>query len=138
MVGPFSADNHTNVLFPKTFLSLKVYGLVPLERWENLWIVFASTLQPHLSTDSPAFGPNSSTLFSKPGEKGAEHSLAELANQLFPVLAQLAVGLHQRADLPAGVQHGGVVAAGKGVADLRQAVLGELLGQRHRHLTRAC
>ncbi|TQU02611.1 hypothetical protein EIJ50_21610 [Xanthomonas perforans] len=34
------------------------------------------------------------------------------------------------------MQHGGVVAAGERVADLRQAVLGELLGQRHRHLAR--
>ena len=84
-----------------------------------------------LSTDSPAFDPNVSTLFSSATTIQLSGLLAELSNQLFPVLAKLAVSLHQRADLPAGMQHSGVVAAGKGIPDFRQAMLGELLGQRH-------
>lgn len=53
---------------------------------------------------------------------GIRHSLsfAQFANQLVPVFAQFAVGVHQVADLLAGVQHGGVVAAGKGIADFWQ------------------
>src|SRR5690606_7632981 len=40
-------------------------------------------------------------------------SLAQLADQLLPVLADLAVGVHQVPDLPAGVQHGRVVTPGE-------------------------
>src|SRR5512134_2377213 len=42
----------------------------------------------------------------------------------------------QRGDRPARVQHRGVVAIAERVADLRQAHLGELFGERHRHLAR--
>src|SRR3546814_14003960 len=54
-------------------------------------------------------------------------SFAELADQLFPVLVQLAVCAEQAADLAACMQHRGVVAPREGVADLGQAVFGQLL-----------
>src|SRR5690606_30519381 len=85
------------------------------------WIGRAGTMH-RLSTACPALPGN---------------SLAELPDQLFPVLVQLADFLHQVADLPAGVQDGGVVAALEGHADLRQAVLGQFLGRGHGDLPRA-
>lgn len=42
----------------------------------------------------------------------------------------------QLLNLAAGVQHGGMVATAKRIADFRQAVVGQLFGQRHRHLAR--
>jgi hypothetical protein len=42
--------------------------------------------------------------------------------------------LAQGGDGSAGVQHGRVVAVAEGVADVRQAMLGQFLRQGHRHL----
>ena len=44
----------------------------------------------------------------------------------------------QASDSAAGVQHGGVVPIAERLADFRQAHLGKVLGERHRHLARAC
>src|SRR5690606_28069075 len=73
----------------------------------------------------PQLVPRPSTGFAA----GGQASFAELADELVPVLAELAVGLRQGADLPAGMQDRGVVPTREGVADFRQAVLGQLLGQ---------
>src|ERR1700750_2744325 len=57
--------------------------------------------------------------------------------QLRVVAREFLVALAQLRRLAAGVQDGGVVAAAEGPADLRQALLRELLGERHRDLARA-
>src|SRR5690606_3658177 len=62
---------------------------------------------------------------------------AELSTQVIVVLPHLRVALNQLLDLAAAVDHGGVVAAAEGVADVGQAHVGQLLGQRHGDLPRS-
>src|SRR6476659_11410104 len=118
-------ENSLNLLNYLVFINLPTL-LETLPRVVvNLWTNRPSSRPPRIVHSLP------------PAPTDAMHTLlAQLADELVPIFPQLAVRLHQGADLPAGVQDGGVVAAGKGVADLRQRMLGQLLGQRHRHLSR--
>src|SRR5690606_2209896 len=119
---PKPVENHDNLLFYNDFSG----GQTVLERspalrdklWTVLPVRFCPRVIPSLPPACAQFTPAAPR-----GSSWSDDSLAELADQLVPVLAQLAVGLHQRADLAARMQHRGVVAAGKRVADLRQAVL---------------
>src|ERR1043165_5041626 len=56
--------------------------------------------------------------------------------QLRVIARELLIRLAQLLGLAAGVEHGGVGAASERLADLRKALLGELLGERHRDLAR--
>src|SRR3546814_1115618 len=88
----------------------------------------------------PGIIPGLSTACPRPAHCVADRSsrwlrsFAELADQLFPVLVQLAVCAEQAADLAACMQHRGVVAPREGVADLGQAVFGQLLDRKSTRL----
>src|SRR5690625_3772880 len=63
--------------------------------------------------------------------------MGKRAPQQFEILLYIAVFPFQLLDLSTGVQDSGVVTTAKGFADLREAVVGQFLGQRHRHLARS-
>src|SRR5262245_56465356 len=52
------------------------------------------------------------------------------------IARDIAVGGLQQRNLATGMEHGCVIAAAKGVADVRQAEMGELLGESHGNLAR--
>src|SRR5690606_9288028 len=54
------------------------------------------------------------------------------SQQVLVVLADICIGFAQLLDLATGVQHGGVITPAETVTDFRQAVIGQLLGERHR------
>src|SRR5699024_2368139 len=61
-------------------------------------------------------------------------SACEYTDQLLPILLHAYIFFHQATDGTAGVQHRGVIAPAEGLADFRQAVFGQFLGQGHGHL----
>ena len=63
-------------------------------------------------------------------------SCCQSPQQVQIVLGDVLVFLAQRFDATAGVQNSRMVASAEGVADLREAVTGLFLRQRHRHLSR--
>src|SRR5256714_996828 len=68
---------------------------------------------------------------------GWSTSTRQGSQQVRVVFLDALLAVAQLLDALAGVQHGGVVAAAEGIADLRQTVAGELLGERHGDLPRA-
>ena len=56
------------------------------------------------------------------------------SQQVRIILGDALFGLAQLLDAAARVQHSRVIATAEGFADLRQAVAGQFLRQRHRHL----
>src|SRR5690606_22749007 len=115
-------DNTCNTMFLFNFLA-------PLSLWVRL-----RTARDKLWTKSgTGFHPQ---LVHNPSPVSPGTSFAQLAQQLVPVLTQLAVGFPQFADHLAGVHDGGVIAPPERIADFRQAVLCQFLGQGHRHLSR--
>src|SRR5690554_3982768 len=56
------------------------------------------------------------------------------SHKVLVVFPDARIGFLQLDYLLAGVQHRGVVPAAKGIANFRQTVVGQFLGQRHRHL----
>src|SRR6185437_9067474 len=77
----------------------------------ELWMVFRSAVVPILSTSLPGQYPD----------------------QFVPILAQPHVGVAQATNLLASVHDGRVILTAEGLADLRQAMFGQFLGQRHRN-----
>src|SRR5687768_16154799 len=75
----------------------------------------------------PQLAPLARTGFPSPFEHLLKHQV---------IAVEAGVLLAQAGDGAAGVQHGGVIAVAEGLADLWQAHLREVLGKRHRHLTR--
>src|SRR5258706_12277382 len=69
-----------------------------------------------------------STAFPTLSSKGSQ--------QVHVVLADPPFRLSQLFDPPAGMQHRRVISAAESIPDLRQAVIGQLLHQRHRDLAR--
>src|SRR4051812_33173312 len=94
--------------------------------------VLEATSQP---VDNPAAGSGAANHAQVQGDsyRSSQQDLLELR----VVARELLVALAQLGRLAAGVQHGGVVAPPESLADLGQALLRELLRQRHRHLARA-
>ncbi len=105
--GAKTLDNPIKPLNSLAFSTCRTLLGSPLRLVVNLWTILPA----------PAAAKIVHSLY--PGCTAAVHTLlAQLANELLPVLPKLAVGLHEGADLAAGVKHRGVVAAREGIADL--------------------
>ena len=61
--------------------------------------------------------------------------MLNLRGDLIDVVIESSPLSHQLTDLPIGMHHSGVVAAAKGLADLRKGEVGELAAEIHRNLT---
>src|ERR1700689_3958138 len=63
-------------------------------------------------------------------------SSSQGSQQVCVIFLYMLLDIAQILDSLAGMHHRGVIATAKGIADLRQAVAGEFLRQRHCHLAR--
>src|ERR1700689_4134940 len=64
-------------------------------------------------------------------------SSSQSSQQVCVIFLYMLLDIAQLLDSLAGVHHRGVIATAEGIADLRQAVTGQFLRQRHRYLARA-
>src|SRR5688500_17275913 len=71
---------------------------------------------------------------SRPPHTPYPQSSGQVSQQFRIVLTRACIRLSKLFDDTAGMQHGRVIAATESIADLREAVAGQLLGKRHRYL----
>src|SRR5450759_2307666 len=96
---------------------------------DDLWIIISVLAAHSLSTCIPDVCTH--------GLVSRQRALfSQYPQQLFPVLAQLAISFAHIADGSASMQHRCMVAPPERIADFRQTVFGQFLGERHRHLPR--
>jgi hypothetical protein len=124
-------QNPVDIAYPlihATFPGFKLWIESP-GAGDGLWTTFLSRSLPWLSRASPRVVHRPTLRLRRPYTLNSGPAC--------PSLRASAVGLDQVAHLLARMQHRRVVATAKGIADFRQAVRRQFLGQRHRHLARS-